>query len=205
MRSLQSRHRHGLYRIRSHRCRRTSDRDHYPREIRCAPQRRSRPFDRRSAQSTIRIQLDAAVFRSGHLTAARLGLGAKLATRARRARNIARTRCHMINLAFVLPCYNEEDVLPATIERLRNLKRELAQENLIDTESTITFVDDGSSDRTWQLIENAAAADRSIHGIKLAKNRGHQNALIAGLLAVPGDVLISIDADLQDDLGAIRD
>jgi glycosyltransferase involved in cell wall biosynthesis len=111
----------------------------------------------------------------------------------------------MIKLALVVPCYNEEAVLPAAIERLAALRNELIGENLIDADSSITFVDDGSTDRTWQLIENAAANDAGIHGIKLAKNRGHQNALIAGLLTVDGDAVISVDADLQDDLGAIRD
>ena len=111
----------------------------------------------------------------------------------------------MTKLALVLPCYNEEEVLPTTIERLLALKRELIAEQLIDDASTITFVDDGSRDRTWQIIEQAAAKDSSIHGIKLAKNRGHQNALIAGLLNVDGDAVISVDADLQDDLGAIRE
>ena len=110
----------------------------------------------------------------------------------------------MITLALVLPCYNEEEVLPTTIERLLALKNELAAEHLIGTSSTITFVDDGSSDNTWRLIEQAAIEDASIHGIKLARNRGHQNALIAGLLNVDGDAVISVDADLQDDLSAIR-
>ena len=105
----------------------------------------------------------------------------------------------MIKLALVVPCYNEEAVLPAAIARLTALRDELVGENLIDADSSITFVDDGSTDRTWPLIESAAANDAGIHGIKLAKNRGHQNALIAGLLSVSGDVLISIDADLQDD------
>ena len=111
----------------------------------------------------------------------------------------------MIKLALVLPCYNEEEVLPTTIARLLALKRELVDEGLIGSDSTITFVDDGSRDRTWQLIEQAAADDAAVHGIKLARNRGHQNALIAGLLNVDGDAVISVDADLQDDLGAIRD
>ena len=107
-------------------------------------------------------------------------------------------------LSIVVPCYNEEEVLPTTIERLLALKNELAAEHLIGTSSTITFVDDGSSDNTWRLIEQAAIEDASIHGIKLARNRGHQNALIAGLLNVDGDAVISVDADLQDDLSAIR-
>jgi glycosyltransferase involved in cell wall biosynthesis len=111
----------------------------------------------------------------------------------------------MTRLALVLPCYNEEAVLPTTLERLLALRREWIGEGLIGSDSTITFVDDGSTDRTWALIEQAAAKDSAVHGIKLAKNRGHQNALMAGLLNVDGDAVISVDADLQDDLGAIRE
>lgn len=111
----------------------------------------------------------------------------------------------MTKLALVLPCYNEEEVLPTTLARLLALKQQLVDERLIGPDSTITFVDDGSRDRTWQLIEQAAANSPAVHGIKLAKNRGHQNALIAGLLNVDGDAVISVDADLQDDLDAIRD
>lgn len=111
----------------------------------------------------------------------------------------------MIQLAIVLPCYNEEPVLPATIERLLALKGELVAEGLIREDSTITFVDDGSTDRTWSLIEQAAAQHGSIQGIKLARNCSHQNALLAGLLSVPGDAVVSLDADLQDDPKAIRD
>ncbi len=108
-------------------------------------------------------------------------------------------------IAIVVPCYNEEEVLPTTIERLLALKDGLVQEGLIASTSTITFVDDGSRDTTWSLIENAVKASPSIHGIKLSKNFGHQNALIAGLLNVEGDAVVSIDADLQDDLSAIRE
>jgi glycosyltransferase involved in cell wall biosynthesis len=82
---------------------------------------------------------------------------------------------------------------------------QLIEKKLITPESTITFIDDGSSDETWHLIEAAAQNSSKIHGIKLSKNRGHQNALIAGLFTVDGDVIISIDADLQDDLSAIQE
>ncbi|MCC7049527.1 MAG: glycosyltransferase family 2 protein [Alphaproteobacteria bacterium] len=108
-----------------------------------------------------------------------------------------------VQLAVIVPCFNEQDALPATIARLVALKARLVGEGAIGAASTITFVDDGSADGTWSLIERAAAADPSIHGIKLSRNSGHQNALIAGLLSVPGDVLVSVDADLQDDLDAI--
>lgn len=108
-------------------------------------------------------------------------------------------------LAIVAPCFNEEAVLPTTIRQLASLKDKLVLEGLIGADSTITFVDDGSTDRTWQLIEDAACINSSIHGIKLSRNRGHQNALMAGLMTADGDAVISIDADLQDDLDAIKE
>lgn len=107
-------------------------------------------------------------------------------------------------LAIVVPCYNEQEVLPTTIRRLLEVRDKLALEGLISEDSSITFVDDGSRDQTWRLIEDAARTHAGIHGIKLSRNRGHQNALVAGLLHVDGDMVISVDADLQDDLGAIR-
>jgi len=110
-----------------------------------------------------------------------------------------------IKVAVVVPCYNEEEVLPATVRHLAELRDQLVLEGLISSESTITFVDDGSRDNTWNLIEASARSNPVIRGIKLSKNRGHQNALIAGLLTVEGDAIISIDADLQDDLAAIRE
>lgn len=110
-----------------------------------------------------------------------------------------------MNLSIVVPCFNEDDVLPTTVDHLTKLMGQLVTEELISPDSTITFVDDGSKDRTWSLIEDAAYNNRSIHGIKLSRNRGHQNALIAGLMSVNGDAVISVDADLQDDLSAIRD
>jgi glycosyltransferase involved in cell wall biosynthesis len=110
----------------------------------------------------------------------------------------------LIKLAIVVPCYNEEEVLPTTILRLTELRNRLVVERMIHPDSTITFVDDGSKDRTWSMIEAAVCSVPSIHGIKLSRNRGHQNALIAALLTVDGDALISVDADLQDDLDAIQ-
>lgn len=108
-----------------------------------------------------------------------------------------------IRLNMVVPCFNEEEVLPETILRLRSLLDQLEAAGLTTADSSITFIDDGSRDGTWRLIEQANASDSRVCGIKLSSNRGHQHALLAGLLTAPGDVLISLDADLQDDLTAI--
>jgi glycosyltransferase involved in cell wall biosynthesis len=109
----------------------------------------------------------------------------------------------LAKVSLVVPCYNEQAVLPETIERLTALLDRLTDSGRIDPDSSITFVDDGSKDTTWQMINAAHARDERVKGIKLSRNRGHQNALLAGLLSVRGDVLISLDADLQDDLDAI--
>ena len=107
-------------------------------------------------------------------------------------------------LAVVVPCYNEQEVIPETFRRLQSLLDELVAQRRIAPTSAAWFVDDGSKDRTWALIEEQAETDRSrIRGIKLSRNRGHQVALLAGLLTADGDVLISVDADLQDDLNVI--
>lgn len=103
-----------------------------------------------------------------------------------------------------MPCFNEEAVLPETIRRLALLLDELSVDGTIAVDSAVTFVDDGSRDATWQLIEIASARDPRFGGIKLSHNRGHQSALLAGVLNVAGDVVITIDADLQDDLNCIR-
>lgn len=106
-------------------------------------------------------------------------------------------------LAMVIPCYDEQEVLPETVERLATLRERLLSERLIREGSTVHLVDDGSRDATWPLIEAAARVFPWLHGIKLSRNHGHQNALLAGLLTVEGDVVISVDADLQDDLDAV--
>ena len=106
-------------------------------------------------------------------------------------------------LNLVVPCFNEEAVLPETIARLAELLDDLAGRGLIAADSAMTVVDDGSRDATWDIIEAAHEVDARIGGIRLSANRGHQHALLAGLLNASGDVLISLDADLQDDLGAI--
>jgi polyisoprenyl-phosphate glycosyltransferase len=107
-------------------------------------------------------------------------------------------------LTIVVPCYNEEAVLPETIGRLSTLLVALTSAGKIAADSHVIFVDDGSVDATWPLIKQANAHDARIKGVKLSANRGHQIALIAGLFAAQGDAVVSIDADLQDDLNAIE-
>jgi glycosyltransferase involved in cell wall biosynthesis len=104
-------------------------------------------------------------------------------------------------LTFVVPCYNEEEVLGETSRRLLALLDEL--KGSVAAASSIVFVDDGSQDATWSLIEEFRTGDARVHGIKLARNFGHQHALLAGLMTAPGDIIISLDADLQDDLTVI--
>lgn len=111
------------------------------------------------------------------------------------------------SLCLVLPCYNEEEVLPSTIEALSHKLMQLMDDGLVAASSRVLFVDDGSTDRTWKVIETTAKRDARFTGAKLAHNRGHQNALLAGyeLAAQRFDAAISLDADLQDDLDAIDD
>ena len=108
-------------------------------------------------------------------------------------------------LAIVVPCYNEEMVLPETNRRLLLLMAVMQKSGLISAHSGIYYVDDGSSDKTWALIAGFNAENACVHGIKLSRNRGHQNALLAGLFNVEGDAIVSIDADLQDDINVIAD
>jgi glycosyltransferase involved in cell wall biosynthesis len=109
-----------------------------------------------------------------------------------------------IRLAIIVPCYNEEEVLPETNRRLLEVLTRLQGRGAITADSAIHYVDDGSRDRTWSLIEDLAKTDGRVHGIKLSRNRGHQAALMSGLLTVPGDALVSIDADLQGDVNVIE-
>ena len=107
-------------------------------------------------------------------------------------------------LAIVVPCYNEKECLPETSSRLDSLLQGMIDTGAIDPASRVWFVDDGSRDNTWQLIEAACAKpELRACGIKLSRNRGHQIALLAGLMTAKGDALISIDADLQDELEVI--
>ncbi|NHC40641.1 glycosyltransferase [Bacillus sp. MM2020_1] len=109
-------------------------------------------------------------------------------------------------LTIVVPCFNEEEVLAETSAQLSSVLLELMEESLISLDSMILFVDDGSRDRTWELIEVENERNPNIRGLKLARNVGHQNALLAGLetAANHSDCVISIDADLQDDITVIH-
>lgn len=108
-------------------------------------------------------------------------------------------------LFLVVPCYNEEEVLGETSRRLGAKMSELIEAGTVSGDSKIVFVDDGSRDGTWGMIEDLSSGGGLFAGIKLSRNRGHQRALLAGLMTVKdkADMVISIDADLQDDIGAI--
>jgi polyisoprenyl-phosphate glycosyltransferase len=106
-------------------------------------------------------------------------------------------------LGLVIPCFNEQEVLRETTARLIPLLARMRHEGLIGDRSAVFYVDDGSRDKTWTLIEELSATHMEVCGIKLSRNRGHQNALLCGLMTAPGEVLISVDADLQDDLDVI--
>ncbi len=106
---------------------------------------------------------------------------------------------------FVIPCYNEEAVLPETVRRLTEKLQSMRKASLIGENSRMLLVDDGSKDKTWQLISQFHGKNPWVEGVKLAHNRGHQNALLCGLMtAMPRcDCAISMDADLQDDIDAL--
>ncbi|QNF27940.1 MULTISPECIES: glycosyltransferase family 2 protein [Metabacillus] len=110
-------------------------------------------------------------------------------------------------LTIVVPCYNEEDVLSETVNQLNEVLNNLIEEKLIAGQSKILFVDDGSKDKTWSIIYKESLKNNRVHGLKLARNVGHQNALLAGLVAgkTSSDCVVSIDADLQDDVNVIRE
>ena len=111
----------------------------------------------------------------------------------------------MDRLYIVVPCYNEEEVLPETARRLRGKMSALMEAGKIAPDSHVLFVNDGSRDRTWAIIRELHQADPLFSGLDLSRNRGHQNALLAGLMTVKDrcDMAISMDADLQDDIGAV--
>lgn len=108
-------------------------------------------------------------------------------------------------LYLVIPCYNEEAVLPLTSGKLLEKLESLTAAKTIAHTSRILFVDDGSRDRTWEIIRENCARDIHFSGLKLSRNRGHQNALLAGLMHAKdrADIAISLDADMQDDINAI--
>lgn len=111
----------------------------------------------------------------------------------------------MDKLYIVVPCYNEEEVLPETSKRLKAKMNQLIKAKKISPDSHVVFVNDGSKDRTWELISSYSEKDHLFGGINLSRNRGHQNALLAGLMTVKedADMVISMDADLQDDIDAV--
>lgn len=108
-------------------------------------------------------------------------------------------------LYLVIPCYNEEEVLPDTALELTNKLNKLISENKINKKSRIMFVNDGSKDKTWEIIQKLHQENELIVGVNLSRNKGHQNALLAGLMTAKeyADITISMDADLQDDINVI--
>ncbi len=109
------------------------------------------------------------------------------------------------DLAIIVPCYNEEEILPQSIKKLNKLLSSLIEKNLISNDSCIVFVNDGSKDKTWDIIKKENKKNHYIKGICLSRNFGHQEALLAGLYNIKKDIYITIDADLQDDINVIKD
>ena len=108
-------------------------------------------------------------------------------------------------LYIVIPCYNEEEVLEETTKQLKQKLEKLIKDKKISNKSKVMYVNDGSKDKTWEIIKDINEKDSLFTGITLSRNRGHQNALVAGLLTAKeyADVVISMDADLQDDINAV--
>ncbi len=108
-------------------------------------------------------------------------------------------------LYVVIPCYNEEEVLAETTKQLKVKMQKLIKDKNISEKSKVMYVNDGSKDKTWEIIKDIAAKEKLFTGITLSRNRGHQNALLGGLMTAKNyaDVVISMDADLQDDINAI--
>ncbi len=114
----------------------------------------------------------------------------------------------MPKVYFVIPCYNEEEVLHETMKRLLAKLEALIQAGKASEDSRMIFVDDGSKDKTWEIISEKCAENKFFAGVKLSRNRGHQNALLSGLMTAKEhhcDCVISLDADLQDDIEVIDD
>ncbi|MEE0061643.1 MAG: glycosyltransferase family 2 protein [Acutalibacteraceae bacterium] len=111
----------------------------------------------------------------------------------------------MLTLYLAIPCYNEESVLEDTTLKLLNKYNQLIKEKRITDKSRIVYIDDGSKDKTWEIITKLHKANPFVSGLKMSRNRGHQNALYGGLMTLKeyADAVISIDADLQDDINAI--
>ncbi|MCH9813520.1 MAG: glycosyltransferase family 2 protein [Epsilonproteobacteria bacterium] len=109
----------------------------------------------------------------------------------------------MDKLMIVVPCYNEEEILEMSATKLLKKLTQLIQKDLITLESQIVFIDDGSRDKTWEIIQALSNKHDSIKGIKLSRNYGQQNATLAGLFSLDADLYITIDVDLQDDIDAL--
>lgn len=109
----------------------------------------------------------------------------------------------MFKLGIIVPCYNEGPLLRETTRQLSNVLERLVAAEAISPDSRIYYVDDGSTDSTWTLVETLCDESECVAGIKLSRNQGHQNALLAGLFTVEVDALITVDADLQDDIDVI--
>lgn len=111
----------------------------------------------------------------------------------------------MNTIYLVVPCYNEHDALPLTAPVMLEKLRALSDSGKISPESGVLFVDDGSADDTWEIIKSLREGDGRVSGLRLSRNRGHQNALMAGLVTAMAwsDATISMDADLQDDINAV--
>ena len=108
-------------------------------------------------------------------------------------------------LYVVIPCYNEEDVLEETTKQMKVKMQKLIKDKKISSKSKVMYVNDGSKDKTWELIKKISEKEPLFTGITLSRNRGHQNALLGGLMTAKNyaDIIISMDADLQDDINAI--
>lgn len=113
--------------------------------------------------------------------------------------------CRCETLYLVIPCYNEEEVLPETTRQLTGKMHSMMERGLIAQESKILYVNDGSKDKTWNIICELHEQNPLVRGVKLSRNKGHQNALLAGLMTAKeeADMVISLDADLQDDIGVL--
>lgn len=107
-------------------------------------------------------------------------------------------------LTIVVPCYNEQDVLPISTPVFVGVIRDLVEKKLVSENSRVMFVDDGSRDETWRLISEFASKHDEVKGVRLSRNRGHQVAVLAGMTEAQGDLIATIDADLQDDPAVIE-
>ena len=110
-------------------------------------------------------------------------------------------------LYVIVPCYNEEEVLPITAPQFLEELERMKEQKLIAADSRIMFVDDGSRDRTWSIVNDLAAQNEAFIGIRQSRNRGHQNAVLAGLMEAKDrcQITISIDCDGQDDIRAMEE